>query len=237
MAFLMGPSLLPRQVPSNSRVVSILLSAYGDASGRSSPQPRETTLDIRNAFNSVNWDCIMRALEEKSIPKYLCREVASYFTNRVLKYDTEKSPKEYKITGGVLQETKLVAYADDVAVIIVEKHLDEINLAFEKAFERINQWMETMNLQLAKQKTEAVLISRRKKVETIKSQVGEQEIMSLPYIRYLGVMIDVRLNFKQQVEHVSTKASAVKTSLARLMPSVGGPMQRKYYCCHEWSFY
>ncbi|GBP22398.1 hypothetical protein EVAR_11914_1 [Eumeta japonica] len=50
-------------------------------------------------------------------------------------------------------------------------------------------------------------------------------MMSQPYIRYLGVMIDARLNFKQQVEHVSTKASAVRASLARLMPNVGGPKQ------------
>ncbi|GBP22397.1 Putative 115 kDa protein in type-1 retrotransposable element R1DM [Eumeta japonica] len=150
--------------------------------------------DIKNVFNSANWDWIMRALEEKNIPKYLCRVVASYFTNRVLKYDMDKGLKEYKITGGVPQgsvlgpllwnimyegllkvtlpkEVKLMAYADDVAVIIVAKHFDEINLAFDKAFERINQWMKTVNLQLAKHKTEAVLITRRKKAETIKLQV------------------------------------------------------------------
>ncbi|GBO99933.1 Retrovirus-related Pol polyprotein from type-1 retrotransposable element R1 [Eumeta japonica] len=125
------------------------------------------------------------------------------------------------------EEVKLVAYADDVAVIIVAKHLDEINLAFDKAFERINQWMETVNLQLAKYKTKAVLITSRKKAETIKLQVGEQEITSQPYIRYLGVMIDARLDFKQQVEHVSTKASAVRASQARLMPNVGKPKQSK----------
>ncbi|GBP42935.1 hypothetical protein EVAR_87315_1 [Eumeta japonica] len=105
-----------------------------------------------------------------------------------------KGPKEYKTTGEVPQdlvfglllwnimydgllkvplptEVKLVAYADDAAVAIVVKHLDEINLALDKAFERINQWMDTVNLQLAKHKTEAVLITSRKKAETIKLQV------------------------------------------------------------------
>ncbi|GBP63021.1 hypothetical protein EVAR_43769_1 [Eumeta japonica] len=87
--------------------------------------------------------------------------------------------------------------------------------------------MKTVNLQLAKHKTDAVLITRTRKAETIKLQVGEQEITSQPYIRYLGVMIDVRINFKQQVEHVSTKAIAVRAGLARLMPNVGGPKQSK----------
>ncbi|GBP72506.1 hypothetical protein EVAR_47084_1 [Eumeta japonica] len=47
------------------------------------------------------------------------------------------------------------------------------------------------------------------------------------FIRYLGVMIDARLNFKQRVEHVSAKASVVRASLARLMPNVRGPKQSR----------
>ena len=85
--------------------------------------------------------------------------------------------------------------------------------------------MSAMKLQLVKHKTEAVLITSRKKVETIRLEVGEQEITSQPFIRYLGVMLDARLNFKQQVEHVCTKASAVRVSLSQLLPNVGGPKQ------------
>ncbi|CAD6211030.1 GSCOCG00010948001-RA-CDS [Cotesia congregata] len=40
-------------------------------------------------------------------------------------------------------------------------------------------------------------------------------------------MLDARLNFKQQVEHVSPKASVVRASLARLMPNVGGLKQSR----------
>ncbi|GBP05038.1 Retrovirus-related Pol polyprotein from type-1 retrotransposable element R1 [Eumeta japonica] len=122
---------------------------------------------------------------------------------------------------------KLVAYADDVAAVIVAKHLDEIQHLFDITFKQINQWMDSVNLQLAKQKTEAVLITSRKKIETITLKVGDQEITSQPHIRYLGVKLDARLNFKQQVEHVCTKASAVRASLARLMPNVGGPKQSR----------
>ncbi|XP_046681618.1 uncharacterized protein LOC124368376 [Homalodisca vitripennis] len=38
-------------------------------------------------------------------------------------------------------------------------------------------------------------------------------------------MLDTRLNFKQQVDHVSAKASVVRASLSRLMPNVGDPKQ------------
>ena len=40
-------------------------------------------------------------------------------------------------------------------------------------------------------------------------------------------MIDARLNFKQQVEHAVTQASAVRTVLSRLMSNVGVPKQNR----------
>ncbi|XP_015112259.1 uncharacterized protein LOC107037939 [Diachasma alloeum] len=40
-------------------------------------------------------------------------------------------------------------------------------------------------------------------------------------------MIDARLNFKQQAEHVAAKASGVRATLSRLMPNIGGPKQRR----------
>ena len=87
--------------------------------------------------------------------------------------------------------------------------------------------MDESGLRMAKHKTEAVLITSRKKRETIKLQVGVCEIESQPSIRYLGVMIDARLNFKHQVEHASSKASAVVGALSRIMPNTGGPKPRR----------
>ena len=208
------------------------------------------TLDIRNAFNSARWDCITEALERFGIPEYLRSMVDDYFTGRVLKYDTETGPKEYRVTGGVPQgsvlgpllwnimydgllklilprDVKLVAFADDVAVVIVGKHLKDIKFTFGKTFEVVRRWMDSVGLSLAEHKTETVLITGRKVLETITLQVGDHEITSQPFLRYLGVMIDARLNFKQQAEHVGAKASVVRATLARLMPNIGGPKQKR----------
>jgi len=125
------------------------------------------------------------------------------------------------------REAKLVAYADDVAIVIAAKHLEEINYAFDTTYGKISQWMKSVNLKLAEHKTEAVLITSRKQLESITLRVGNHEITSQPFLRYLGVMIDARLNFKQQAEHVGTKASVVGATLSRLMPNVGGPKQKR----------
>ena len=56
--------------------------------------------------------------------------------------------------------------------------------------------MKSVALELADHKTEAVLFTSLKKVETFTLDVGQCTITPQPNIRYLGVMLDTRLNFK-----------------------------------------
>lgn len=206
------------------------------------------TLDIKNAFNSASWKVILEALARMNVPNYLQKIIASYFSDRVLEYDTDSGVKEYRVTGGVPQgsvlgpllwnimydgllkltlpeEAQLVAFADDVAVIIVAKYLEEINWAFDKTFDVIKNWMALMGLKLAEHKTEAVLITGRKHIESVTLRVGDFEFESQPFVRYLGVMIDARLKFWKHAECTGAKASTVVSTLSRIMPNVGGPKQ------------
>ena len=87
--------------------------------------------------------------------------------------------------------------------------------------------MSFVGLQLAEHKIETLLVSSMKVMETITLRVGENEITSQPSIRYLKVILDARLNFKEQVEKISNKASVVANTLSRLMLNVGGPRQKR----------
>ncbi|GBP71347.1 Retrovirus-related Pol polyprotein from type-1 retrotransposable element R1 2 [Eumeta japonica] len=151
-------------------------------------------IKIRKVFRDIQTVLVM--LAAAIAQKMYTGGAASYFTDRVLKYDTKNGPKEYGITGGIpqgsvlgpflwnimyegllrltlLRSVNFVACADDVAVVIGVKHLDEISNMYDINFERTHRWMDTMNLQLAKHKIEAVLITSRKAIETIKLKVGE----------------------------------------------------------------
>lgn len=149
--------------------------------------------------------------------------IRSYLDNRVLKYDKEDGQREYEITGGVPQGSvlgpllwnimydgllrltlpqvsELVAFADDAAVVIVTKYLEEANRIFEETYSQIQQWMCSAGLKLAEHKTQAVLVTSRKTMETIELSVGQHTITSRLSVRYLRVMTDALLNFKEHVE-------------------------------------
>lgn len=208
------------------------------------------TLDVKNAFNTASWSCIINALIRMKIPEYLLRVIVSYFKQRTLKYKTDNGTKTYVVTGGVPQgsvlgptlwnvmydgvlrlpipnEAQVVGFADDIAVVVVAKHKEEIVEICNRTVRCIQQWLASAGLKLAEHKTEAVLITSRKRVETITLEIGAQRIVTQPAIRYLGVMIDSRLSYKTHLGTASERASRVNTALARIMPNTRGARQGK----------
>lgn len=52
-------------------------------------------------------------------------------------------------------------------------------------------------------------------------------IKSQRTMKYLGVIVDDKLTFKDHLEYVTDKVSKVMRSLWRLMPNLHGPSERK----------
>lgn len=123
----------------------------------------------------------------------------------------------------VPEEARVVGFADDVAIVVRARELEDVQLYANEAIRSINHWLKSVNLDLAVHKTEAVLVSKKRKREFLKIQVGESEIRSKESIKYLGVMIDHRLNFKEHMEYTAKKAAGVANALSALMPNIGGP--------------
>ena len=117
----------------------------------------------------------------------------------------------------------MVGYADDIALVVVAKHLEDAELYSCEAISAVKGWLESSGLTLAEEKTEAVLITKRRKRNFARIQIGNHIITSKPAIKYLGVMIDGKLSYKAHVQYVYDKASTASVALARMMPNVGGP--------------
>ena len=62
------------------------------------------------------------------------------------------------------EAVKFIAYADDLIVVAVAKHLDDLRSICNKCFYSLRQWFSSRSLVLAEHKTEVLLISTRKRI-------------------------------------------------------------------------
>jgi len=123
--------------------------------------------------------------------------------------------------------TQIIGFADDVAIVVVGKELGETEDLCNLSIRRVQQWLSSVGLELAAHKTEAVLVSSRKRVETARIIVGSSTIESKRAIKYLGVMLDTRMSFREHMEYIHQKAADSTRSLARIMLNTRGPKQQR----------
>ncbi|KAH8266988.1 hypothetical protein KR026_011889, partial [Drosophila bipectinata] len=102
--------------------------------------------------------------------------------------------------GKSTEGTTIVGFADDIALVVVAKTVRGVETLTNSAVAKVEAWMSSAGLLLAPHKTEAVLISSQKKVETATVLVEGVAVTSRRAIKYLGVWLDTRLSFREHLE-------------------------------------
>lgn len=89
--------------------------------------------------------------------------------------------------------------------------------------------MERTGLELAKEKTQTTIVRGRRVWQQGQMEIMESTVPLYDELKYLGVWIDCKLNFRKHIEAATDKANRVINALCKLMPNVGGPgaMKRK----------
>lgn len=199
-------------------------------------------LDVKNAFNSMNWKAAMDVMARRGISPYLRRIVGSYFSDRKLL----AGGQEYQVTAGVPQGSvlgptlwnlaydgvlrlemppgvRMIAYADDLALLVMARSEDALELIANDALRRVSGWMTVNYLQLAPQKAEALYLTGRKRHRGIDLWLGGHRIDISRAAKYLGVYLDTALSGKAHLTYIRGKVHRVSSNLRRLMPRLGGP--------------
>lgn len=204
------------------------------------------TLDIRNAFNTATWSIIIQKLKELNIPGYLVNMIESYFQNRTLKIaGTERrmscgvpqgsvlGPTLWNILyDGILRQdlgdkVRTICFADDLAVLVEAEDATFLSLRVNEALWRINRWLQHHKLDLAPEKTEAVILKGGRHRRNITFKINGVTIAPSQSVKYLGIILSSNGTFTEHFNAVVTKAEQRTTSFSQLMPNLGGPQECK----------
>lgn len=218
-------------------------------------------IDIENAFNSLPWPAIRWALGKGEYPVYLRRLIDSYLHNRSVEYyRSDGRLHQRAVTAGVPQGSilgpvlwniafdyaiemhtrpgcEIYAYADDTLVLAAGATVEQARERMNEQLVPILRRIEALGLKVAVEKTDAIVFHKpRRRLDMelpVCIRVNEEYVRTSNAIKYLGVMLDSRLNFVCHFRYVGEKMGRVSRALSGLMPNVRGPdeSKRRLYAC------
>lgn len=82
-------------------------------------------------------------------------------------------------------------------------------------------------LELAHQKTEAIIVCGARNKAGITFKIGDSDISPKKVVKYLGVWIGENGSFAEHVQNTVAKAERSVAALTRVLPNIGGPSAEK----------
>lgn len=187
-------------------------------------------IDISGAFDNLWWPALFARLRDINCPRQLYESFLDYFKNRLVKIKNQNSTVSKTTTKGCPQGSVsgpifwniglepglialesmqqlegLVAFADDVLLIISGNSRLELETNSNQVMEKLSAWCKSVKLQLATNKTTYALLKGRLQRNPL-LKVDSRSIRRSPVTKYLGITLDEKLNFNAHIEQVCNKA-------------------------------
>ena len=224
-------------------------------------------LDFSKAFDTVNHDILLQKLYYYGIRGNAYEWCKSYLTDRV-QYVTyngvQSSPK--KIQCGVPQgsilgpllfllyindlpnvfaNTMLFLFADDTNLFISGQNSQELYEGANNDLNAISEWLQVNRLWLNVKKTHYMLFSSTKIMSTnAELKIEGEAISEVTITKFLGVIIDNRLNWQHQISYISCKIAKGIGIIIKLRKFLNNESLRSLYyaliypylmyCNHIW---
>ena len=201
-------------------------------------------IDLKKAFDTVNHDILLRKLEHYGIRNVALDWFKSYLTRRKQFVHINGENSETKsITCGVPQgsvlgpllfllyindlpniskKLKFFLFADDTNIYYESDNLSKLEKTVNKELEKLHEWLCLNRLSLNITKTNFVIFHATNKPmnNVVTILINKHAIDEVKYVKYLGILIDSQLTFKNQIDELTKKISRAVGVLYKLCPYV-----------------
>ncbi|KAJ0169191.1 hypothetical protein K1T71_015318 [Dendrolimus kikuchii] len=207
------------------------------------------SLDIANAFNTLPWACVRKALRYFGVPTYLRQTDGAYLNERAVIYPVHGggwsrramvcgvpqgsvlSPLLWNIAYDwtlrcrILPGVSVICYADDTLIAARGRTHRRACILGTAGVSQIVGRIRRLGVEVALQKTEAVIFHgpRNRPPPDTNIVVGGVRIGIGETMKYLGLVLDSRWDFSAHSRQLAPKLKRAAGALSRLLPNIGGP--------------
>jgi hypothetical protein len=111
--------------------------------------------------------------------------------------------------------TKVIAFADDLAVLTKGITPSEAGAFANSDLAKIGKWAKDNKMQFNDTKSKAMLISRKRKTESIKIYINKRKLEMVKEMKYLGIYFDNRLTFNKHIKNLTENSTKLIHMLGR----------------------
>ena len=193
-------------------------------------------IDLKKAFDTVNHDILLRKLEHYGIRESASAWFKSYLSDRKQYVHLNGTDSEMKgITCGVSlaffiyindlpnisKKLKFYLFADDTNIYLESRDLQSLEKIMNKELEKLFEWLCINRLSLNISKTNFVIFCPINKPKTpVTILINKEAIDETKYVKYLGILIDSQLTFKQHISELNKKIARAIGILYKIRPFV-----------------
>ena len=215
-------------------------------------------LDLAKAFDSVSHTILLRKLKQYGIRGNVHQLFESYLSSRTQFVKVGDAVSDYlEIKFGVPQGSILgpllflifindlpeatnffiKLFADDTFLCAQNKNFKALERDVNTELEKVSAWLVSNKLTLNIKKSKFMIFSNKKKdVHELSVKINNKPLERCSSYKYLGIIIDEKLNWGKHLDYICKKVSKACGALAKIRHCASLDLQKEIYYALFYSY-